>query len=122
MPFILLFHVHEIFDEGLETARHDSADVETKSRVTLHCVAGVIHKMENTGLEGTSRSGVRGLEERGHFAKNGARLARDADAYAVLDDFHRALGEEEEFPGGGALFDDGLAWLIAARRVFFDLI
>ena len=122
MPFILLFHVHEIFDEGLETARHDSADVETKSRVGLHRVSGVIYKVENTRLEGASGGGVWRLEERGHFAKDGARFARDAEAHAVLDDFHGPLSEEKEFPGGGALFNDDLAWFIAARRVFLYLI
>jgi len=122
MTFILLFHVHEIFGEGLEAARHDSANVEAKSRVALHRVVGVIHNVENTRLEGAAGGGVRFLEECGHFAKHGTRFACDGDSHAVLDDFHGTFGEEKELPGGGALFDDGLARRIAARRVFLDLL
>jgi len=93
-------------DSMIETASHDSADVETKGRVASpSALSGLIHDVgKRRGSRGASGGRACGLEERGHFAKDRARFARDDDAHAVLDDFHRALDEEKEPPVGGALF------------------
>jgi hypothetical protein len=116
----LVFHIDEIFIEGIQAAGHEFADVQTDGGGGLQEFAGRFDDIEGGGFDGADTGGMGDAEQDSHFAEDGAGFGGGGDADIILQDFDGALDEKEKHLGCFVLTDEILAGVNAPDFAVFE--
>jgi len=109
VSFELLFDVHEIFVERIETAGQQLADMEANQRRRFEKLTRVLDQIKGAGARCANGGSVGATEQRCHLAKDDARFGGPRNRDIVLQNLDRAFDEEIEVARGLALPDDNFA-------------